>query len=467
MSVATIIKNKYFKCSLVSVLFILWVIWVGNFWLLLGLGIIFDYHITKKVNWTFWKKRNQKNSTLVEWLDALIFAVIAVTFINVFFFQNYKIPTGSMEDTLLRGDHLFVSKLSYGPRIPQTPIHFPFAQHTLPIINTKSYVEWVKFPYKRLEGLGSVERNDIVVFNFPAGDTVVLQQQARSYMNILREIALKYKQKDKQKNDSVKDRKYYMNLARDYVWDQFDVVVRPVDRRDNYIKRCVAVPGDTLQIKNTQVYINGEKQSPIETIQYRHSIITNGTRLNPKSLEQIGINSEELRSSPYQPNIYNCFLTRGESQALQNFKNVKKVKRNVQPKNKNDFQIFPHDPDYKWNVDHFGPLWIPEKNATVTLTLQNLPLYERIIDVYEDNQLQVKDSTIYINNKPAQKYTFKMNYYFMMGDNRHSSADSRYWGFVPENHIVGQPVFIWLSINKYGEFLDKIRWDRMFKGARE
>ncbi len=465
MDFKEILKNKYFKFGVAAGLYILWVIWVGWFVLLLGLGVIFDLYITKKVNWSFWKKRKGKNSVLVEWIDALIFAVIAVTFINIFFFQNYKIPTGSMEQTLLKGDHLFVSKLSYGPRIPQTPLHFPFAQHTLPFLKVKSYVEWIKLPYKRLKGFGKIERNDNVVFNFPAGDTVVLQNQATSYESILRGMAMTFRNEDKQRGEKIRSEEYYFNKARKLVWNQNEITVRPIDRRDNYIKRCVAVPGDTLQIKETQLYINGKPQEEIETLQFLYNIVTNGTRLNPKSLEAVGVDPEELQGSPFSQRYFKCNLTEQNVEDLKKFKNIIKIEKNVASRDKGNYQIFPHSPKYPWNIDNYGPLWIPEKGTTVTLTLDNLPLYERIIDVYEMNDLEVRDSTIYINGERATGYTFTMDYYFMMGDNRHSSADSRLWGFVPENHIVGQPVFIWLSLNKNKQFLNKIRWNRMFKGA--
>jgi signal peptidase I len=465
MRIKDFLRNKYFKFGFAATLYTLWVIWIDYYWLLPGLGIIYDYYISKKVNWTFWKKRNQKNSTIIEWLDALIFAVIAVTFINIFFFQNYKIPTGSMEKTLLKGDHLFVSKLSFGPRIPQTPLHFPFTQHTMPIIKTKSYVEWIKFPYKRLPGLREIKNNDIVVFNFPAGDTVVLQDQARSYKSIVREYALKFKLRDRNKGENIRKYEYYWHKARNFVWSQYDIVVRPVDRRDNYIKRCVGIPGDTLLIDNTQLYINGQKQKEIKNIQFSYRIVTNGGRLNPLSLERIGIPAEDLTNS-FRPNEYECVLTEDNLEDLKAFRNVVAIQKNVKPDSLYDYQIFPHDPRYPWNVDNFGPLWVPQKGATIKLTLDNLPLYGRIIDVYERNNLEVKDSVIYINGEPTDTYTFKMGYYWMMGDNRHRSSDSRYWGFVPDNHIVGAPVFIWLSIDKTASFLDKIRWNRLFKGAK-
>ncbi len=459
-----LLKNKYFKFGVVALLYTLWVIWLNSYWWLLGLIIIFDYYVTKKVNWTFWKKRDQKNSTFIEWLDALIFAVIAVTFINIFFFQNYKIPTGSMEKTLLIGDHLYVSKLAYGPKIPNTPLSFPFAQHTLPLTkNTKSYLEWIELPYKRLKGFHHVKNDDIVVFNFPAGDTVVLQMQAQSYYSIVRGYAEQLQLQDQRQGAAVKSDARYHSLARQYVWDNFDVVARPVDRRDNYIKRCVAIHGDTLQVIDGKVYINGKPEKNIKKMQFRYIIQTNGTPINPKAFERLNISRSDI--SMYSNADYLVPLTQENVEKIRNFTNVVSVEKSTKPDGQFASYIFPHNPEYKWNEDYFGPLWIPEKGATVELTMQNLPLYKRIIDPYEGNKLEVKDSTIYINGKVAHSYTFKMNYYFMMGDNRHDSADSRFWGFVPEDHIVGRPVFIWLSLDKDKNFLGKIRWSRMFKGA--
>jgi len=460
-----ILKNKYFKFSLTAVLYTLWVIWLGNYWWLFGLPVIFDYYVTKKVNWTFWKKRDEKNSTVVEWIDALIFAVVAVSFINIFFFQNYKIPTGSMEKSLLIGDHLYVSKLAYGPKIPNTPLSFPFAQHTMPLTKkTKSYLEWIKLDYKRLAGFDEVENDDIVVFNFPAGDTVVVEMSAQSYYSIIRGYAQQLEFQHKREGQA-RDKQYYYNQARDYVWKQYNVVTHPIDRRDNYIKRCVAIHGDTLKITDGEVFINGRPQQDVENLQYSYIIKTNGTLINPKALERLGIAKDDI--ARYSATDYLIPLTREMAETIRSFNNVISVESNMQPTGEYSPRVFPHNPAYKWNEDNFGPLWIPEKGTTVPLSLDNLPLYERIIEAYEVNTLEIKDSTIYINGEVANSYTFKMDYYFMMGDNRHSSADSRFWGFVPEDHIVGRPVFVWLSLDKDKKFLSKIRWNRFFMNATE
>ena len=455
-------KNKYFRFGLVSVIYILWVIWLRNYWFFLGLVIIFDMYITRKVNWTFWKKRNQKNSTWIEWLDALIFAVIAVTIINIFLFQNYKIPTPSMEKSLLVGDHLYVSKVAYGPRMPNTPLSFPFTQNTMPIIKTKSYLEWIKRPYKRLAGLGDVKRDDVVVFNFPAGDTVVLSMSERSYESIVRDYAMQLLENDRAMNKPMRTWKEYMATGRKMVWNDYEIVIRPVDRRDNYIKRCVAAPGDTLKLVHGQIYINGKPSANYKDIQHRYRVITDGTPINPKRFEKLGIardDREQIGSDYILP------LTEENVKEIRGFTNILSLEKLESPVGEYNFQIFPQDPDYKWTLDNFGPLWMPAKGATIQLTLDNLPLYSRIIDPYENNDLEVKDSIIYINGEKADSYTFKMNYYFMIGDNRHVSSDCRYWGFVPEDHILGKPKFIWLSLDKDKKFLAKIRWNRMFKST--
>lgn len=456
-----LLKNKYFKFATVSVLYVLWVIWVGKFWLLIGVGVIFDMYVTRKVNWTFWKKREGKNSTLVEWIDALIFAVIAVSFINIFFFQNFKIPTGSMEKTLLIGDHLFVSKVSYGPRLPMTPLSFPFTQHTMPITKGKSYLEWVKWPYKRLKGTQPIRRNDIVVFNFPAGDTVCLERQAQSYYAIIRDVAMDLQKRDANAGSRVKTFEEYYAQARTRVRQQYTIVTRPVDKRDNYIKRCVAMPGDTLQIIHGSLYINGTETPDFPGQQFRYLIITDGSRLNPKTLEKMGIYHSDIMR--YGSTEYIIPLTRENAEKIRDYRIVKSIEKYENPAGEYAYYIFPHNPYYPWNEDNFGPLWIPKKGTTVEINLENISKYERIIEAYENNTLQIKNSVIYINGQPANTYTFKMNYYWMMGDNRHDSADSRFWGFVPEDHIVGKPKYIWLSLDKEKKFVAKIRFNRLFK----
>ncbi len=459
-----IFSSKYFRFGIVALIYILVVIWIGNFWLLLGLGIIFDMYVSEKVNWTFWKKRNGRNNAFIEWLDALIFAVIAVTLINIFLFQNYRIPTPSMEKSLLVGDHLFVSKLAYGPRMPNTPIAFPFTQHTMPLTNGKSWSNLVIWPYKRLAGGGKVKNNDPIVFNFPAGDTVVVDEQATSYYEIVRRTARDFKSRDQYTGSKFLPEDVYMQMARNQIRQQHEIIYRPVDRRDNYVKRCVGIPGDTIMIRAGVLFVNGSEVPDNSTQQTTFVVRTNGTSINPKAFERLSISRAD--QSMISGSAYLLPLTKANAATISNFTNVSEVSPVLAREGEWAPHIFPHNPEYKWNEDNFGPLWLPEKGSTVQLDTSNICLYDRIIDVYEDNDLKVEGGTIYINGAPATSYTFKMGYYWMMGDNRHNSADSRYWGFVPDDHIVGKPKFIWLSIDKEAQGLRKIRWKRMFMRVR-
>ena len=458
-----IFSKKYIQFWIVSLIYLLIVIWIGNYWLLLGLGIIFDMYVTEKVNWTFWKKRSGKNNAFIEWLDALIFAVIAVTLINIFLFQNYRIPTPSMEKSLLIGDHLFVSKVAYGPRMPNTPIAFPFTQHTIPGLNTNSWSNLVIWQYKRLAGFGKVKNNDPIVFNFPAGDTVVVDEQATSYYEIVRRTARDYKMNDEFLGREIKTDDEYIQQATRDIRSRRDIIYRPVDRRDNYVKRCIAIPGDTMLIRAGIVYINGKELADNGTQQMVYVVGTNGTSINPKAFERLSVNRSDQRMIG---STYWLPLTKSSAQAIAQFANVTEVSPVLTPEDEWDPRVFPHDSLYKWNEDNFGPLWMPKKGATVQLDSSNISLYKQIINIYENNELKVEGATIYINGQPATSYTFKMDYYWVMGDNRNNSADSRYWGFVPEDHVVGKPKFIWLSLDREAQGLKKIRWKRMFMRVR-
>ena len=459
---AKILSDKYFKFGLVTFLYLLWAYWVSNWWLLLGVPVLFDIYVSKKVNWAFWKKREGPNSKIVEWIDALIFAVIAVTLINIFVFQNYKIPTGSMEKTLQIGDHLFVSKLKFGPKIPNTPLSFPFAQHTMPLTTqTKSYLEWIKWPYKRLKGFTHVKNDDIVVFNFPEGDTVMIQNQASSYYLDLLRYAGDYENQDRFSGKPVQSLEYYKGMARDLISSRFDITVRPVDKRENYIKRCVAIAGDTLRIVNTQVYVNGKPQQQYPGIQFRYTVRTDGSRINTRTFEKLNIYRDDSRGD----GTYDIPLIAVNVDELRKLANVQSVEKRMKLQGEYNSDVFPHDIRYPWNEDNFGPLWIPKKDVTIKIDISNICFYQRIITAYEGNQLKIQGEDIYINGVKTDTYTFKMDYYWMMGDNRHDSLDSRFWGFVPEDHIVGAPRFVWLSLNKDKTFPFNIRFNRMFRPA--
>ena len=456
--------NRYFKFGLVTFLYLLWAYWVGSWWLLLGVPVLYDCYVSKKVNWTFWKKRNAPNNKAIEWLDALIFAVFAVTLINIFLFQNYKIPTGSMEKTLQIGDHLFVSKLKYGPKIPNTPLSFPFAQHTMPLtVNTKSYVEWVQWPYKRLTGITKIKNDDIVVFNFPEGDTVIVRNQASSYYMIVRQHAEFLRDRDRFSGNSARPFEHYTNIARRHILNDYEITVRPVDRRDNYIKRCVAVPGDTLKIMDAIIYVNGKPQQELPNIQFRYQIQTDGSRINARTLEKFLIYRSDVNE--ISTGNFEIPLIAANVEEIRNLGNVISVQKRIRPQGLYDSEVFPHSEHYRWNVDNIGPLWIPQKGATVKIDTVNICLYERIITAYEENDLKIVGGEIFINGEKTDSYTFKMDYYWMMGDNRHDSLDSRFWGFVPEDHIVGAPRFVWLSLNKEKMFPFNIRLTKMFRAA--
>ena len=441
-----ILRNKWFKFSVVAFLFILWVIWLQNFWWLIGVIIIFDLYITKKVKWAFWKKnykKGEKHNTWLDWLDAIIFALIAATFIRTFFIEAYVIPTPSMEKSLLVGDYLFVSKVSYGPKMPNTPLSLPLVHNQISLFGkqTKPYSELIKWDYKRVKGLGPIKHNDVVVFNFPHGDTIIKQMPNDDYYRQVRAN------------------------GREQVLRTYDIIARPVDKKDNYVKRCVGLPGDSIEVRHGVVYVDGQAEESIDGLQYRYSIKTKGSEINPLVLDKIGVSKDDreyfgapVYVYPYMP------LTAEMLKQIEVLGNVESVTRLENPADKGDTRfIFPFDRRYQWSEDNYGPIWIPEKGATVSLTLNNLPLYHRVITAYEHNDLEVKDDVIYINGQVATSYTFKMDYFFMMGDNRNNSLDSRFWGFVPEDHIVGKASFIWFSSDKDKSFPKNIRLSRMFR----
>lgn len=415
--------------------------------------------------------RKAKLSVAHEWTEAIVFAVIAATIIRTFFFEAYTIPTPSMEKSLMVGDYLFVSKASYGARIPMTPISFPFAHSTL-VNNINSYLEWLEYPAIRLPGFTKVQRHDIVVFNFPEGDTTCANLDNPSYYWLCREYG----------RDVILGNK---RPIRENNGLPGDLIVRPLDRVENYIKRCIGVAGDTLSVKHAQVYINGKADEFPENFQFRY-LVKSTEEISKSELEKLDITDDPTYPENQNPYIYVLSLTKKSAEELKSYPGVQSVlpmpddrdnDRFIRGLHSSDsgfgipryqdsashyYQIFPFSKRYPWNVDNFGPLWIPKEGATVKLDTGNLPLYHRIITAFENNTLEVNGATIKINGAVATSYTFKQNYYFMMGDNRHNSVDSRYWGFVPEDHVVGRASFIWMSLKENVPFMKKFRLNRFF-----
>ena len=446
MTLRDLYHNKWARLIFWSLLYLLWVIWLGNYWWLLGLAVIFDHHITRKVKWLFWKKEykeGEKRNAWLDWLDAIIFAVVFVTFINIFFFQAFKIPSSSMESSLLTGDHLFVSKLAFGPRIPQTPLTIPFTHNV--IFGKESYSTLIQNDYRRLKGFRNVRRGDYVVFGFPDGDSVLVKAPSEDYYTVCRLYGKDY-------------------AVRNYG----PVIARPSDKKDHYVKRCVAVAGDTLTIVDGRVHINSEPQTVWPGVQSTYAVITNGTRINQKTLDRLGLNIAEPYYDETLPGYPQMALTASMLEKVKACPNVTAVEEldDVYPPDYPDsyLMLFPFRENFRWTRDNYGPIWIPKAGVTVKLNAEVLPLYERIIRDYEHNSLQVNaDGRIIINGEETDEYTFSQDYYFMMGDNRHNSLDSRYWGFVPEDHIVGRPAVIWLSTDSSRSFPSNIRWRRFLK----
>lgn len=507
-------KRQWIKFSIMTVLCLLFVLWTSYMGVLLLIFLFFDSYILKFIPWSFWKKsKNNSFRKIMEWVDAIGFALIAVWVINTFFFQNYQIPSSSLEKSLLVGDFLFVSKMSYGTRSPITPLSFPLAQHTLPIFDCKSYFDKPQVKYQRFAGFGQIERGDIVVFNFPAGDTVAVNQQAVDYYSLM------HMDRDGRKG-VWSDKAYYG-----------EIVYRPVDRRENYVKRCMGLPGETLEVRDDDVYINGNKVDRPENMELNYYIQTDGTQLSEKIFEDLGVSKddyltrysdEKVSLSSFDPiksvrsvddltaqtlskeQMYSSdslYLTQlGFVAKVKNFglvyNRMPLTQKMVDDLKKKPFILgvvkdketiskltmergasidfpFYYPISYKtgWMRHAYGPIWIPKKGETIKFDSDvdyKVAAYERAIKNYEGNDFAYRNGKVFINGKQADSYTFEMDYYFMMGDNRHNSADSRSWGFVPEDHVVGSPLFVWLSLDKDKGWLDgKIRWSRIFTSAKK
>lgn len=457
--------TRWVRFGIVALIFILWVIWLGNPWVLLLLPLLFDIYITGYIPFTWWKKSSSPVvRAVMSWVDAIVYALILVYFVFTFIGQNYQIPSSSLEKSLLVGDYLWVNKMAYGPRVPNTPIHVPLVQNTLPLINTKSYLEWPQWRYHRLKGLGNVERGDIVVFNFPAGDTVALKVQNPDYYTLVKQFGHARVNNDKATFG--------------------EVIYRPVDRRENYVKRAVGLPGERIKIVDGVIYINGEAQPQPENVQFNYYFQLRQGEMTDADWERIGIAAddrhrvnvtpediESLRALGFAvnadgsvPPLYVAPLTAAMVSALESDPRISRVmKMEAVP----EPWLFPDGVSAERTRADYGEIWIPRKGATIRVDERAWRIYGRCIRNYEHNDdATFRDGKLYIGGEPRDTYTFLMDYYFMMGDNRDNSLDSRYWGFVPEDHIVGRPEVVLVSFDKDKGLLDGgIRWNRVLRRA--
>jgi signal peptidase I len=430
-----------------------------------------------------------ESSFIKNWADPIIFAVVAASIIRGFFFEAFTIPTSSLEKSLMVGDFLFVNKLCYGAKVPETPLSFPFAHNTLPFTeSTKSYLEWIKIPHMRLPGYSKPKNGEIVVFNYPDGDTIITKYASHSYYNIMRNQIEQEREADIKINKTDKGYNYYHHK----VWNEFNgpqkpfgsVVSRPIDKRDHYVKRCVGIAGDKLEIKDGVVFINDKMQETPEHAQHHYfvkakqpvfsinvlddmdiyvdeaHIVSNykgdygDTLLLYSTLDGTPVNVDKAFAKTYfntlrsDTILYNINLTKEKAERVKTMPGVISVVKENKPKDYYDYSIFPHDPKYKWNNDNFGPITLPSKGMTVKIDTGNISIYERMLTTYDDgiHQVQKQGAQVLYDGKPITSYTFKQGYYWLMGDNRHNSADSRSWGVVPFDHVVGRPVFVWFSM---------------------
>ncbi len=401
-------KNYFWLMSGINTFFLLVMVFLAGVGFLHGLAFWTVVEAAIVVYYIYINRMSRKTKKR-EWIDAIAFAVVAATLIRTFFIEAYTIPTSSMEKSLLVGDFLFVSKVNYGARTPMTPISFPFAHNTLPLVSAKSYLEWFSMPYYRLPGFQKIKNNDVVVFNYPFEDG------------------------------------------------------RPVDKKENYIKRCLAIPGDSIKIIDQQVYINNVPAKNPEKMQFKYYVKLSGPGLTEETIRENDIT--EFSSLSNQGD-FDFTLTKKAKSVLKSKPYVAAIDPVLQPKGVFMNYIFPYRQELAWNVDNYGPLYVPKKGDVIKLDAINYWIYERAIKTYENNPtFTMTDGKFYLDNKEITSYTFKYDYYFMMGDNRHNSADSRFWGFVPEDHIVGKALFIWLSLDPNApNIFKKVRWKRLFRG---
>ncbi len=446
--------TRWIRFAIVSALFLLWVVLMGNPWLLIIWLLLVDVYLTAYIPWGWWKNKKGPTRVVMAWVDAIVYALVLIYIVFAFIGQQYEIPSSSLEKSLLVGDRLWVNKTIYGPRVPQTPIHFPMAQHTLPGTDIKSYIEKPQLEYHRMPGFREVKRGDIVVFNYPQGDTVTTKIPNPDYYQICYEL------RQQGLTDPVSYIKQNPSIFGDLIW-------RPVDRRENYVKRAIGLPGERIRISGDTIYINGTAIPEPENVQYNY-IIPVKTPISDEKWKELGVRSEDHGDAPIHNeftgfSFYDVPLTYAMKAEVEKWPEVSgPLNRESHSGFYSLGDIFPLGADYGWTRTHMGEFWIPKRGSTLHLTSDNYPIYERVIRTYEGNDLEYRDGKFYINGEQTDYYTFKMDYYWMMGDNRDRSADSRYWGFVPEDHIVGSPLFIIASFDQErGWFDGKIRWNRI------
>lgn len=462
--------TRWVRFGLVMLLYVLWVAWMGNWWLLLGGILLFDIYITGYIPFTWWKKsKNKTVRSVMSWVDAIVYALVLVYFVFAFLGQNYQIPSSSLEKTLLTGDYLFVNKTVYGPRVPMTPVYFPLVHNEMPFGLGKSYLDHPSVGYKRLKGQRDVEWGDIVVFNFPAGDTVMSKVTNPDYYSLV----------------SMHGRDRVLGDKATFG----EQIYRPVDRRENYVKRCVGLPGQRIRIADGIIYIDGEAMPTPADAQFNYFYQVNGAPLTDEEFEALGIAVDDRHAidvSPADtpglislgfkvnddgsvPRVYISPLTDTMVKEMEQSGRFAKLMKD-EPQPETVLSLFPEGVSADWTRADYGGesgLWIPKKGTALKMDQAAWDIYGRCIRVYEDNPTaEFRDGKLYIDGKPRDYYTFKMDYYFMMGDNRDNSLDSRYWGFVPEDHIVGTPWRVLISFDKdKGIFDGGIRWNRVFRDA--
>lgn len=462
--------TRWVRFGVVMLLYVLWVAWMGNWWLLLGGILLFDIYITGYIPFTWWKKsKNKTVKSVMSWVDAIIYALVLVYFVFAFLGQNYQIPSSSLEKTLLTGDYLFVNKTVYGPRVPMTPVYFPLVHNEMPFGLGKSYLDHPSVSYKRLKGQRDIEWGDIVVFNFPAGDTVMSKVTNPDYYSLV----------------SMHGRNRVLGDKATFG----EQIYRPVDRRENYVKRCVGLPGQRIRIADGIIYIDGEAMPTPADAQFNYFYQVNGAPLTDEEFDALGIAVDDRHAidvSPADipglislgfkvndngsvPRVYISPLTDTMVREMEQSGRFAKLMKD-EPQPETILSLFPEGVSADWTRADYGGesgLWIPKKGTALKMDQAAWNIYGRCIRVYEDNPTaEFRDGKLYIDGKPRDYYTFKMDYYFMMGDNRDNSLDSRYWGFVPEDHIVGTPWRVLISFDKdKGIFDGGIRWNRVFRDA--